>query len=258
MKQLIALFITFLIGNVVLGQIENKLVAVLETHDLSKLKSFVSKYQQETVLTRINVDLSREIVPEFMESVFKVTLYEAWHEGFPVSNEERLNLITKNNLIVYYYYEKKTLTGYPKVVKVNTDTIYRYSDSVNLNRMCQSFEKIFNNKLNQAELFIDTIYWGAKCGHMGQYIPVQHTQIAAWVSKKDTASLTNWLRATNTETQIYALQGFKALLKKGFHLNKETLNQLVFIANKKGTINTCGSCSSDLTQIRSVVKEIDK
>jgi hypothetical protein len=73
--------------------------------------------------------------------------------------------------------------------------------------------------LNEKELFIDTIYYGKKCGHNGIVVPNEQKVIDIWVNNVDTINLYKWLQSTNAEKQIYAVQRFKSLLIKGHSID---------------------------------------
>jgi hypothetical protein len=85
----------------------------------------------------------------------------------------------------------------------------------------------------------------------------QQAQIKEWVIKRDTANLFKWLQSTNTEKQLFAVQGFHSLHFMGVKISDETKRLISYIIKKKGNVKYCGSCEGGLTNISGIVKEFN-
>ena len=108
-------------------------------------------------------------------------------------------------------------------------------------------------KFNSRELFIDSIVYGARCSDAG-IDPLEKTYLDQFVEIKDKASLLKWLRSTNVETQLYAVEGFYGLKKAGYKINDGELRSIKNVLEKKGTVRTCSGCFFSREEIRQIAK----
>jgi len=72
--------------------------------------------------------------------------------------------------------------------------------------------------------------------------PDGRQQIDQWVRNKNKNALLNWLKSTNTEKQIYAVDGLSQLKKLGVKIADEELLIMKFVTTKSGTIRVCSGC----------------
>lgn len=88
-----------------------------------------------------------------------------------------------------------------------------YKDNIEFNKLNNSFNLIYKADLNEKELFNQDITYGYACGR-GGIDPKEKTQIDVFFEHNDKDSLIKWLQSTNTEKQIYAIEGLFNLNKK--------------------------------------------
>ena len=123
----------------------------------------------------------------------------------------------------------------------------------------QEFNHEFYAPLNESELFNDRIVYGDNCG-LAPIDPPERIKIDRFVHKQSRDSLLKWLQSTNTEKQMYAVDGLLQLKQKGIALNSLELKLIQKILSKKGTIYTCFGCiynSDKIERIKESFKNID-
>lgn len=117
----------------------------------------------------------------------------------------------------------------------------------------KTFRKIFESDLNESELFVTDYIYGNACG-VGAMYSNERMQLNNFVDRKDKKSILKWLNSTNTEKQIYAVEGILKLKKIGIDLSKTELERIKYITHKKGTIRVCSGCMYSSKEISEVVK----
>jgi hypothetical protein len=66
----------------------------------------------------------------------------------------------------------------------------------------------------------------------------------------------NWLKSTNSEKQLYAVEGVLKLIKSGSKFSKQELDLFSKVTNKKGTIKVCHGCIYSTQEISEIIKNI--
>ncbi len=234
------------------GQIEKQANAILLKRDFKEFRKFAAGYALEKNSTRISSGIIRDLANGFQESVFYISKSYPLNKGVSITCNPRINIITQGNLIIYFYLESKEMKGFPETFDITSDTTYNFRDTQKITTLKSKFRQTFLVPLNEKELFIDTIYYGKKCGHNG--LPTnEQEKIDTWVKNNDTLNLYQWLQSTNTEKQIYAVQGFNSLLLKGVKPNGDAKQLIGYIIRKRGVINTCITCDAKQNEIANVV-----
>lgn len=238
------------------AQIEVKTNAILLKRDFNAFKKFIAAAPGNRKPIYFNSEMSREVVDGFRESVFTIVKsHKSDSSIINVTINCQVNIITQGNLIIYYHLERKEFIDFPKSYKTK-DTVYTFSDSSRLAAMRSKFKNCFLAPLNENELFVDTIYYGSMCGHSRQeQLTPQQAQIKEWVVKRDTANLFKWLQSTNTERQVYAVQGFHSLHFMRVKISDEAKRLISYIIKKKGNIQYCGICDAGLIDISRIVEK---
>jgi hypothetical protein len=88
-----------------------------------------------------------------------------------------------------------------------------------------------------------------------QVKPKGRRQIDEWVADRNKSKLVEWLTSTNTEKQVYAVDGLLQLKKTGMKLSDDELKIMKFVIGKSGTIYTCSGCIHMHLNIEAVTKE---
>jgi len=123
----------------------------------------------------------------------------------------------------------------------------------------QRFNHEFFAPFNESELFNDCIVYGDNCG-LAPIDPPERIKIDRFVQKQSRDSLLKWIQSTNTEKQMYAVDGLLQLEQKGIALNSLELKLIQKVLSKKGTIYTCFGCiynSDKIERIKESFKNID-
>lgn len=115
----------------------------------------------------------------------------------------------------------------------------------------QQFYHDFAARLNESELFANYIVYGDNCG-IAPIDPPERIIIDNFVKTAAKDSLLKWLQSTNTEKQMYAVDGLLQLKNKGISLSEFELTLIHKVLSKKGTIYTCSGCDFNPDKIERI------
>ena len=76
--------------------------------------------------------------------------------------------------------------------------------------------------------------------------------IDSLVAAKNKVELFKWIKSTNFEKQIYAVDGLFQLKEAGTIFTSEEIELINMVLKKKGTIYHCGGCSHSWQDVRMV------
>jgi len=252
MKRVTTLLILLLLSCSSFGQIEKEFAKVLSTRDFKKVQPFCDNLPQSNYPRKGETINSywaylRDLAPGFKEGVFNLSHY--------ARNSERhifkLTVIVSADTQIACYTFNHLVLRSPNEGGNMYDTLFKYSNDTLLNALSDSFKNTFGATLAKQDLFIDTISYGSSCGCAG-IRPFGKAQMDKWVSISDTTHLTQWLLSPNTEKQLYALDGFNRLKKKGMLPSKQALNAIHYIMYKKGSALNCSMCNYSHTEIGTI------
>lgn len=231
---------------------------VLIKKDVQKLNQYGDSLENSS--KRINVfwNYFREIVPGFNEGVFYVKKYTPKKGYTNIANElaYRISIVTFDSTIIYYKLGE-VITDY----EGNGEQTYKhkrtYTDDTAFVLLCNTFKSMFNKPLNMNELFDENFRYGHRCGIDG-VDPKPRIQMNEFVKNNRKDSLIHWLQSTNTEKQIYAVEGLYELNKTGVQLTADEKQMAMYVKAKKGTINYCVGCLITNIGVFEAVKKIFK
>lgn len=210
------------------GQIGEKVNEVLSKRDFNAFKKLAEG-------DKLNFIYTRDLVEGYQESIFYI--HKLWPGCLQLFQDPKIDIITQGNLIICYSFLSNNLLGDDHSDSLKFTT-YSFADTARIAALKVRFQKSFLAPLNEKELFNDTIWYGGKCYWEGK-LTKQQEQIKNWVIKRDTVNLFTWLQSTNTEKQIFAVQGFHSLQFMGVKINDDAKRLISYIMKKKGTIMTC-------------------
>lgn len=216
------------------GQIGEKVNEVLSKRDLNTFGAFSEQNTYEKNRVNFYQEYTRELVEGYQESVFYI---RKSLRGCLELQDHKICILTQGNLIISYNFTSDNWLDEIRSDSLKSTT-YSFVDTVRVAALKVRFQKCFLAPLNEKELFKDDIWYGAKC-RMDDKLTDQQEQIKNWVIKKDTVNLFTWLQSTNTEKQIFAVQGFHSLQFMGVKINDDAKRLISFIMKKKGNIKTC-------------------
>ena len=236
------------------GQSINEIKQLLADKDFKFFKKYTNSNSNSnvTVIWLFN----RDITPTFQECVIDID------ESFSTENNSdnstilhyRINILAKSNEIIYYDFALNENNN--SVWDVLTFKIMdSFRNEKLLTALKQDFYKTYNDSLHQQELFDNSYVYGSSC-KIARIKPKLRKENDLLVQNKDSAILTNWLKSTNTEKQVYGIDGLYQLKINGYKFTAEQLQLIKIIKSKKGTIFTCDGCVNSSLKISKVVKAI--
>ena len=233
-------------------QVVEDMRKVLAGRNFTALQSHIDN------LAGANWECLRDLTHDFREGVL-VFGYVVKDKDNPDMGTEftfRVNLVTTKTRIVYYQLSERK---YKKVLedwKPYYQLMDEFKDSTAYKSLKSSFREIFHAELNESELFLTNFVYGAHCGFVGTD-PEERKQIDDFVSKRNKAHLVKWLQSTNTEKQVYAVDGLYQLKKFGMKLTEDELKMIRFVTGKKGSLCVCGGCIVRNEEIHDALMEFE-
>ena len=94
--------------------------------------------------------------------------------------------------------------------------------------------------MESGPLFYKVVY-GKSCGWAG-IDPPYRDMLNGLISEKNTSELEKWLSSETTEIQVYGVEGFYSLKKKGYKPSEKQLQLIKIIKSKVGNLRTCSGC----------------
>jgi hypothetical protein len=199
--------------------------------------------------------IEREIVSNYREEV--LTLYENIYADSNSSahqvNEYRLQLLTKDTLIIFYNLTRKTSMYNEPIKYVVVDS---FLNLPKLKDFADSFFTNYHTALKKEDLFKTKNVVGAGCGYSNT--PTDLLVEAFKIKEvKDHMKLSEWLTSACVEKQLMAiwiLYYFKDVFPK---ISLEQKRLIEIIKQKKGTANVCYGCSFTQSNIIDIIKRIE-
>ncbi len=258
MNQSIFTLLLFLgcLGNL-LGQVQRDVQKVLASKDFVAFEKFVSTLSNKAKGVSCSRECFRDLTPEYQEGVFFFERSVQHKENPRIGTiyTFRVILITTNTSIISYELSeeknKKVMDRWEPYYVV----LDKYKDELAFENLKLSFKRIFKSDLVESELFVTDFVYGSHCGIAGTD-PRGRQIINYWVKVKNKKALIQWLKSTNTEKQIYAVDGLYQLKASGMQLTQEEMEMIRFVCNKNGTINTCSGCSGMHNEIKVIAHDL--
>jgi len=229
---------------------------VLIMKDVQKLNQYADILKKSEKNVNVFWYYFREIVPGFNEGVFYVKKYTRKKGHYNVVNElaYRVSIVTFDSAIIYYKLGE-VVTDYEGDGKETYVHKKTYKNDTAFVLLCNTFKSMFNMPLNMNELFVEDFTYGRQCG-IGGVNPKPRQQMEEFVTNNNKDSLIRWLQSTNTEKQIYAVEGLYELNKLGIQLTSQEKQMTAYVKAKKGTINHCSGCMHFNIEIFEAMKMI--
>lgn len=253
--RVISIIIILILSNTSLSaQSLPELKQLLSNNSLSKIDRYIILTDSNHLGISYWIFL-REIAPDYFEGVARFNIYvppskrDADGHNYTVY---RLSLLSHKDSIIYYKIEKQITIRKSDRITVAYNPILIF-DNNQMAALDSSFTKTYHVPLNKAELFIDSIVYGRYCGFAATIIP-QRRIINMLVKENNTKELQKLLRSSNTEKQLYAVDGLLQQKQKGYKIESEILELMNYIIRKSGTIQTCEGCIQGSQEISKVIK----
>ncbi|RBA29315.1 hypothetical protein [Flavobacterium tibetense] len=242
-------------------QEKNDLPCVLSNKDFTELENCIKKLTVQDEIRGRWIYL-RELSPDFKEGIFEYYQH-IYKDGKKSDSYEvfQIKLITAENDIIHYEFSEQ------KNKKVKSDwsdsyiwkpyyvLIERFKNEKKLNNLKTTFKNNFQAELNEKELFLKDYTYGENCG-VGAMNSKERIELNDFVVKNNKNSILNWLKSTNSEKQLYAVEGILKLIKSGSQFSKQELDLFRKVTDKKGTIKVCHGCIYSTQEVSEIIKNI--
>jgi hypothetical protein len=225
---------------------------ILQSKDFIKLQRYKEKGSDVNIRWPTGESL-RDLIGSYREGIFyfENSIPDKTNQAICSVYTFRVAFIVMDNTLIYYEIGEKKYTNQ---TLFHFTLIDKYKNEIEYNNLKNAFRAIYSAELNEKELFIESIIYGEHCGIAGTN-PNEKDTIDKFVKNKDRNNLLNWLRSTNTEKQIYAVDGLFQLNKRGVKFTEKEMWMINWVLIKKGTIHSCHGCMYGNDEIASVVKK---
>jgi hypothetical protein len=242
-RHVISILVGILWTSSIFGQLQNDVIEILSKKDYVSFKSFADTLSNRENKITSHWTIFRDLTPDFKEGVFYITksVPDSKNTGISSVYTYRVRLLTKDTTIIYYELSEERNKKVKKEWVPYYDTLGYYKNDSLFSALQQSFLNSFDGELNEKELFIDDFVYGHDCGIIAQD-PEGKILIDKLVTEKNKEELIKFLKSTNFEKQIYALDGLWQLKEIGFTYTTAELRIIRNVLRKKGTIFYCHGC----------------
>lgn len=240
-----------------LAQIQDEVGKVLAKKNFVEFKSYADQLSKNRKGVTSYWENLRELTNGYQEGVFYFEQSIPHKENPAISSVStfRVTILTSFNSIIFYHLGEKKNKRVGKDWVPYFDTIVFYKNDSLYAELKSSFKKTFGAVLNEKELFLNSIIYGSSCGYAGMD-PYEKTQIDLLVKNQDKKSLLKWVQSTNTEKQVYGVDGLYQLKKQGIKFSEFEIGMINAVLEKKGTIQVCEGCIHSTEEISVVTKKI--
>jgi len=244
------------------GQSLKKIQLLLANKDFVAFKTYIDtaskKHRKSNPNSNVRAiwELKRDLTPIYQECVIDADESFPHKEDPKISSVKlyRINVLANSKEIIYYDFAQKESNG-PSWDDFKLNVTDSFRNDILLRDLKKDFFNTYNDSLNQQELFNNSNVYGSACSFVGEK-PELRQENDVIVKAKNVSLLTKWLTSTNTERQVYGIDGLYQLKKEGYKLTAEQLRLIQIIKNKKGSLNICRGCIYSSEEIENIVKNI--
>lgn len=217
----------------------DSLRTILLERNFVKVNKYIHALNNE-----INTSAAYLTYNNLQDSTYSTTIQvQTWMtiDSIGISEVHRyhISLIHKPDSIFYY----KMLDNGIAHLKNNFEAtipiqILQYTNEIKIREIINKYYGNYSYEKEIYDLFYHRIIYGG-CPRGGN-----SDQIMTYlVDIVDTNTLFTWLFSTNTELQVYAVEGFYRLEKKGIKITDLQWQIISMIKNKTGCLKVCNGCT---------------
>lgn len=232
---------------------------MLLTHDFIRFEKFADSLGK----TKGNVSsywgYKRELVKGFWEGIFyfERSVKDSVNPAISSIYGFRVNILATDSTIIYFDLGEKKYKKVDEHWEPYYENMDHFKNDSLFSVLKTAFKNTFRTELNFDELFkLSIVYSNGGCGYSG-VLREEKMQLDALVEDKDHTSLQLWLGSSNTETQLYAVEGFFRLEKSGEVLTPVEMEMIHAVLQKKGNVNTCNGCIYVNNEISRIAKDFN-
>lgn len=244
MKTILLISTLFISAFNLAGQIEKEVTASLETLNFSKFLATIDSLKNKGNTSFYRTHYCRDIVDNYQEGLWRIDHkkpYDSLSNSFTISNY-KIKVLNYNGKIFYFEFSKKLGQKVKRKWEYYFQTIATYKDSLIFDSLKTRFFDVYGLQLNEKELFMENIFYGTFCGQRISSELPERSMIESYVIMKDKEGILKLAKSSNTEKQIFAIDGLMQLKEKGTILTDAELKIIKAILGKRGTIQTCSGC----------------
>lgn len=209
------LILTLVTGNCYSQTFTDSLIRVLKKKNVAETEAFLNSAKH----VGARPVLYRQILDNYFEYSFEAR----------ENPEDKICFFSNGDKIIY----AKLLSSNKKK--------FEEQDSAAVKLFSKNYSAFFGTPVKMSAFFVDDVRYGRGCGFAG-VDPPERKKLKTLIDNKDTKTLLLWLRSPVTEKQLYAVEGFTELEKKGYKIAPSTQKAIDFIKTKKGTTKVCNGC----------------
>lgn len=234
-----------------------KVRQLLKGRELSALDTYINKEAEKDVSQ--GWERLREVVGEYKEGVVQMYV-DIPYDSIQQTNSKKyeVSLLSFQNKIFYY-----KIVGVNNI-KTDTNTCVTYGDTLDLYedageylKFKSYYQQVYRDTLPVYDLFLTSFVYGSDCGIAG-VDPPGMMALSSFLRDRDTASMRCWLRSPNAEKQLYAIRGYRSLMKfNDFQLSAFDKSLLALVKQKNVAVNTCSGCTYWDRNFQEVVADIE-
>ena len=256
MKKVLLILITLVLAINLSAQIQKDINNILLKKDIIAFNNDIDTLSKKDKRISSHWEYLRELTKGYQEGVFyfERPIPDKDNPGSSFTNMYRLTLLLTDNEIIYYNISEAKRDIEKGNFALPSPSIYKYKNDTVFRKLKTAFKKTYGANLNEKELFNEDIVYGESCGLVGTP-PKKKTEIDYIVKNRNRTDLLKWLQSTNTETQIYAIDGYYQLKELGIILTAQELRIIKIVMLKKGNMLSCGGCIYSTEEIRRIVKD---
>lgn len=258
-RKYLAILLTVLLwtGNV-RAQIQDDVLAALESRNFTAFKEFSDSLSNREKGIRSYWELLRDLTPDFREGVFIVekTVPDEHNPNISSTSLFRVKILAGKTQIVFYELSEQKYRKVADQWESVDETIAGFEDTLLIEELNYSFRALFRADLDEKDLFSNELVYGEHCGFAGTY-PEGRYEIMQFVKSGNKEELLKWLRSANSEKQVYAVDGLYQLCKKGAKLTEEELRMIAFVMHKNGRIQVCHGCIHSKDDIKVILAKFN-
>ncbi len=219
------------------------MMKVLDSGDFTLFRKYVDGLTKKEKHVSVDWVCLRDLTPEFQEAVLlvKESVPDLETPSYEYDYELRVSVVATKKKIVYYEIADKAYQKAGAGWNIYYNPFEKHKDDKGFEELKTSFQNTYKANLNESELFVTDFVYGDGCGIAGTP-PAGKKEIDKWVREDNKLEMKKWLTATNTEKQIYAIDGLLQLKAKGILLSKEEIEIMKYVSQKGGNIHVCDGC----------------
>lgn len=233
----------------------DSLKTLLHERNFSKVNKYVRALNNEKNTSTAYLSYNELLDSTYCATIQVQTIKTNDTVGIFEVHRYSIDLIIQDTSIVYFkMFDNGTALIGDSFEVINPVLILNYIDDIKIKVIIDKKNQNKSYSFEIDDFFNKSVIYGDACGIIGSP-PLNRLIMQYFVNELDTNSLFTWLFAPIVELQVYAVEGFYLLEKKGVKLTEEQKQMILFIKKKKGNVRTCNGCRMNEISIKEACKK---